>query len=148
MQTFAPIPRNAAAELARHYLEQARLLLTIVAIRTAPATLGELSAGSNTRTKNAAYLHPDALAKLGLNPATGVRIDRGSLIVCTQLLPPFGVIYGPLFDLFLNFDQDPAAFEKDWNVARLHRPGKSPYLTPGDEAVKLLGDLLPPNEAR
>lgn len=108
-------------------LEQAHLLLQTVAIRMVPMSLKELAQGSSMATRNAAYLHPGALKHFGLDATPGVRLvntlGSTSLIVCTPLLPPFGVIYGPLYDLFLSDEQKAEDFEQHWNVAKLHRPG-------------------------
>src|SRR5579859_5021371 len=115
-------------------LQQAHLLLQTVSIRTAPQSPKELAQSSNMTTRNAAYLHPDVLRRFGMDVTPGVReeIVLGSLclIVCTPLLPPFGVIYGPLYDLFLSAEQRAEEFEQHWNVARLHRPGQAENLLP------------------
>jgi hypothetical protein len=117
-------PQFAALQKA---LRQAHLLLQTVAIRTAPQSLKELAQSCNMTTRNAAYLHPDVLKHFGLNAAHGVSLQNvlgsPSLIVCTPLLPAFGVIYGPLYDLFLSDEQKSEEFEQHWNVAKLHRPG-------------------------
>jgi hypothetical protein len=109
----------------RKSLQQAHLLLQTVAIRTAPQSLKELAQSCNMTTRNAAYLHPDVLKRFGLNAAPGVGLQNvlgsPSLIVCTPLLPSFGVIYGPLYDLFLSDEQKSEEFEQHWNVAKLHR---------------------------
>ena len=128
-------------ELLSRAYEQTRLLLAAAALRSAPQTQQEIAQASNRITRNAAYLHPEVLRRLHLDFSFGVRICRhtGSLIVCTQLMPAHGVIYGPLFDIFLSDEQKPEDFETNWNVARLHRP---PYLTAGNEAVQSLGRLL------
>jgi hypothetical protein len=111
-------------------LQQAHLLLQTVAIRTAPQSLKELAQSCNMTTRNAAYLHPDVLKQFGLNATPGASLQNvlGSrcLIVCTPLLPAFGVIYGPLYDLFLSDEQKSEDFEQHWNVAKLHRAGAQP----------------------
>jgi hypothetical protein len=107
-------------------LAQAHLLLQTVSIRTAPQSLKELGQSSNMTSRNAAYLHPDVLLRFAMDATPGVRLVNVlgslSLIVCTPLLPPFGVIYGPLYDLFLSEEQKAEDFEQHWNVAKLHRP--------------------------
>lgn len=110
--------------------DQARLLLHTVSIRTAPQSLKELAQSSSMATRNAAYLHPDVLRRFGLDATPGVRLvnvlGSTSLVVCTPLLPPFGVIYGPLYDLFLSDEQTSEEFKQHWNVAELHRHRMEP----------------------
>jgi hypothetical protein len=124
-------PQTAALKKA---LQQAHLLLQTVAIRTAPQSLKELAQSCNMTTRNAAYLHPDVLKHFGLNATPGASLQNvlGSqcLIVCTPLLPAFGVIYGPLYDLFLSDEQKSEDFEQHWNVAKLHRAGAQQNFLP------------------
>lgn len=121
--------------------DQARLLLATAALRTAPQGLHELSGGSNSMTRNAAYLHPDALRMIGFNVPPGVQRLGPCLIVCTKLMPRFGVIYGPLFNIFLAPDQRPEDFMRDFNVAMMHpeAPHAAQMLEQGRAALEDLG---------
>lgn len=102
------------------YRENAKLkvLLNTACLRTAPTTMQELMCGSNQSTGNVCYINPKALGKIGnCEVVPGISTVGSSpwcaLIVATELMPEFGVIYAPIHPAFFTEDFFRAAAQSD-----------------------------------
>jgi hypothetical protein len=97
---------------------RAKVLLSTAALRSVPKTMNEIIGGSNQSTGNVCYIHPKALRNVsGISMgiySCGLQPFK-ALIVSTDLMPEFGVIFAPLHPAFFS-PGEMAEFSKDWKT--------------------------------